>query len=467
MTRALVVRGVVPGLIAVLTAACDARRPTGSDIESLADTRRFLSASAAPESVVVRTADYTFSPNFFTVKPGGTVVWEFDGPKAHTATARSPATFSSGASRPGVIYSSVLTAAGTYAFYCVPHPDVMTGRIEVPMTIEPAAAAPGAVVNITWASVPAPSGYLYDVQIKEPGATTFRDWRVGQTMPATTASTQRLGTYRFRARLRRVSGNLSSSWSPEASLTIASGGIGTTADLFFSCAGLNCSFKDGSVSSAAISSWSWSFGDGGSSTAQNPEYRYDAQVGRTLGFTAASASGSQTVTRNFRVVNLYPRSLMTFACTGLACTFGDESFDLDGTIQSWEWSFGDGSASTVQNPDHTFASEGTYTIRLTTRDDIGAIAVPDTVRIYVSPDNTGPAAKFTYSCSGLTCSFTDLSVDTDGSIVAWFWEFGDDDTSGEQNPTHTFPGPTEFWVNLKVTDDKGATSSPFRKKLVF
>lgn len=469
MRYALALRRALPGLIAGALAACDGTKPTtANDLELIAITpRKLTGSSGVPETVVIRTADYTFSPNYVTVKPGGTVIWEFDGPKGHTATGRAPATFSSGFARPGIVYSTTMTAAGGYSFLCSPHPLTMTGRIEVPMLIEPAVAAPGVPVTITWASVTAPSGYQYDVQVKDPGATAFRDWRMNQTAPATTLSVSRLGTYKFRARLRRVSGNVSTSWSPEAPLTIANGGIATTADFFFSCAGLNCAFNDASVSSAALTAWSWNFGDGATATTQNADHRYASEVTRNLRFTATSAGGSQTVTRNVRAVNLHPRSLIDFGCTGLTCNFTDASFDLDGTISSWEWAFGDGSSSAAQNPTYTFASEGTYTIRLTARDELGMSAAPDTVRVFVSPDNTGPVAKFTYTCSGLTCTFVDESFDLDGTIVSWIWEFGDDDTSTAQNPTHTFPGATEFWVNLKVTDNKGAESSAFRKQLKF
>ena len=78
------------------------------------------------------------------------------------------------------------------------------------------------------------------------------------------------------------------------------------------------------------------------------------------------------------------------------------------------------------------------------------------------PANTPPTARFTASCSGLTCSFTDASSDADGSIVSWSWRFGDNTTSNAQHPTHTYSAGGTYTVQLTVTDNGGATASASR-----
>jgi hypothetical protein len=60
--------------------------------------------------------------------------------------------------------------------------------------------------------------------------------------------------------------------------------------------------------------------------------------------------------------------------SSLDVDFFDDSFDPDGTIVAWAWNFGDGSTSTEQNPSHTYAAAGTYTVHLTVRDEDGATA---------------------------------------------------------------------------------------------
>ncbi len=73
--------------------------------------------------------------------------------------------------------------------------------------------------------------------------------------------------------------------------------------------------------------------------------------------------------------------------------------------------------------------------------------------------NNPPTASFSSSCTDLDCDFTDASVDSDGSVVSWDWDFGGDGTSTAQNPSHTFSAAGTYSVMLTVTDDMGATGS--------
>lgn len=73
------------------------------------------------------------------------------------------------------------------------------------------------------------------------------------------------------------------------------------------------------------------------------------------------------------------------------------------------------------------------------------------------PANQPPTADFSFSASGLTVDFTDQSGDTDGSVVAWNWDFGDGSGSTAQNPSHTYGADDTYTVTLTVTDDDGAT----------
>jgi PKD repeat protein len=75
------------------------------------------------------------------------------------------------------------------------------------------------------------------------------------------------------------------------------------------------------------------------------------------------------------------------------------------------------------------------------------------------PPNAPPVASFTFSCEELTCTFTDTSVDPDGSVTAWSWTFGDSAGSALQHPVHTYASDGSYTVTLTVTDDDGATHS--------
>jgi len=73
------------------------------------------------------------------------------------------------------------------------------------------------------------------------------------------------------------------------------------------------------------------------------------------------------------------------------------------------------------------------------------------------PANQLPSASFEFSTTGLTVDFTDTSVDPDGFIVNWDWNFGDGTGSTQQHPSHTFDTANTYHVTLIVTDDDGAT----------
>ena len=82
------------------------------------------------------------------------------------------------------------------------------------------------------------------------------------------------------------------------------------------------------------------------------------------------------------------------------------------------------------------------------------------------PGNAAPAASFTSSCSGLSCTFTDTSTDSDGTIASRAWNFGDGSTSTVANPAKTYATAGTYTVTLTVTDDKGASSATTRSVTV-
>jgi PKD repeat protein len=73
--------------------------------------------------------------------------------------------------------------------------------------------------------------------------------------------------------------------------------------------------------------------------------------------------------------------------------------------------------------------------------------------------NNPPTASFTYSCTNLSCNFTDTSSDTDGTIASRSWTFGDGGTSTATNPSHTYASSGTYSVGLTVTDNGGANGN--------
>jgi PKD repeat protein len=236
-----------------------------------------------------------------------------------------------------------------------------------------------------------------------------------------------------------------------------------------SCNGLNCDFTDMSTDSdGAITSRSWNFGDGGSSSATNPSHTYASGGIFSVTLTVTDNDGAtDSETENVTVAdaNEDPNASFTFSCTGLDCNFTDQSSDSDGSIVSRFWSFGDGSSSTAQNPSHSYSSAGVYSVKLTVTDNDGA-SDDQSQSVTVSASNQRPNASFTSSCNGLDCSFTDQSTDSDGTIVSWAWTFGDGGSSTGQNPAHSYGSSGTYSVGLVVTDNDGAEDNFLRSVTV-
>jgi PKD repeat protein len=148
-------------------------------------------------------------------------------------------------------------------------------------------------------------------------------------------------------------------------------------------------------------------------------------------------------------------------CTGLSCNFVSTSSDPDGTIDTYNWTFGDGNSSTSTNPTHGYNADGTYTVSLTVTDNNGA---SDTAQTQVTVDdgiNTPPTAVITFiRCTELTCDYSGTgSSDSDGSVTTYAWDFGDGSNGSGATTSHTYSSYGSYTVSLVVTDDGGADST--------
>jgi PKD repeat protein len=102
--------------------------------------------------------------------------------------------------------------------------------------------------------------------------------------------------------------------------------------------------------------------------------------------------------------NLAPTASFTDSCDHLDCNFTDTSTDNDGTVVTWLWDFGDGNGSSAQNPSHTYAINGDYTVSLTVTDDDGDSDNTSTLVSVIA--NVAPTAGFTDSCNRCGTSVT-------------------------------------------------------------
>ncbi|HPU13002.1 MAG TPA: PKD domain-containing protein [Aeromicrobium sp.] len=157
--------------------------------------------------------------------------------------------------------------------------------------------------------------------------------------------------------------------------------------------------------------------------------------------------------------NVAPVASFTALPAGASVAFDSSaSSDVDGTIASYAWTFGDGTTSTSANPTHVYANSGTYGVSLTVTDNSGASHTVSHLVVVAVP-NAAPTAQFTHQVDGLKVDFTSTSTDSDGTIAAYEWNFGDGSTSTSANPSHTYSTGAPRTVTLKVTDNEGGTST--------
>jgi VCBS repeat-containing protein len=211
--------------------------------------------------------------------------------------------------------------------------------------------------------------------------------------------------------------------------------------------------------------WYWDFGDGKSSTEQNPVNQYKKPGIYTVSLTATNVAGGDTFTRTdyITVLKFAPITDTPVAAFSATPQTGNEPLEVAFTDESqnadtWSWDVdNDGYEDyDIQNPGHTYTEEGTYTVTLTVTNAYGSDTETKIDYIVVSSGSSqGLMADFSADpLSGklqLTVSFTDLSL---GDISTWSWNFGDGGTSEDQNPEYIYVKKGFYTVSLRVCDDQ-------------
>jgi len=251
-----------------------------------------------------------------------------------------------------------------------------------------------------------------------------------------------------------------------------------SADVQSCCAPLEVTFSDNSTAGDhSIISWEWDLdGDGVYETSgQGPHSKTYAAGTYSVSLNVTDSHGCWDVEtkEGYITANEGPEADFSAdvmdCCAPLEVTFSDNSTAGDHSIISWEWDLdGDGVYETSgQGPHSKTYAAGTYSVSLNVTDSHGCWDV-ETKEGYITA-NEGPDADFSADvtiCS-LEVQFTDESIAGDHDIVSWSWDFGDGDTSIEQNPIHTYDAAGTYNVTLTVTDEHGCIDSETKAVTVY
>ena len=244
------------------------------------------------------------------------------------------------------------------------------------------------------------------------------------------------------------------------------------ADFSYGIDPANCEFYFNDISTAnpctQITNWYWDFGDGSTSTLQNPSHQFMPGTYTVClttygqdGYIGCSDQICQTIT--------VPSGSVTadFSWKANSCTVQFDDLSLLGpctTSGGWYWDFGDGTTSNQQNPSHTYAASGTYMVCLTAFGYDNFMGYADQ-KCYMVTVNCGGCpcsiqSDFIYSADRCDLQFYDNThADPCMTITGWSWDFGyAGATSTQQHPFHSFPASGTYNVCLTVFGHNGTIS---------
>jgi len=196
-----------------------------------------------------------------------------------------------------------------------------------------------------------------------------------------------------------------------------------------------------SDSSLQAETWYWDFGDGDTSTQQNPTHNYGADGTYNVCLVITNNCGSDSICDSVSVACVIPTSNFSWSDSVLTVSFFDSSLDAT----SVKWDFGDGKTSTQLNPVHPYATAGVITVCLT----VYNVCDSATYCVTIEVCRALYANIFTYSDTGLMVQFTDIS----SNATSWLWNFGDGNSSIVQHPKHVYAQQKMYWICLTVTNN--------------
>lgn len=212
--------------------------------------------------------------------------------------------------------------------------------------------------------------------------------------------------------------------------------------------------------------WEWDFADGTTADVKNPTHLYTTEGVYPVSLTVTTNNGC--VSTGVIDVVVFPNPFANFeidsVCLDMPSVFTDLSTinsSQGDQIINWDWNFGDGNISSLQNPSHTYGTENVYGVTLSVKSDKGCShEITKYTAIYPNPFvNFSP----TEVCLDTPTEFTDLSfvstAHTANTLVAWNWDFSDGSTADVKNPVHTYDSDGVYNVVLEVTTNNGCTST--------
>lgn len=276
------------------------------------------------------------------------------------------------------------------------------------------------------------------------------DFGNGQTSNQQSASVtyNTLGSFNVRMIVRHDNGCIDTLFIPSAVRVEAPRITGISGLPFDGCLPYNSTFVPTIVSNDSIAAYAWDFGDGTTATVRTPNKTFSVAGLYTVRLTVTTLGGCTATFSS--TVRVSTKPVANFSATPRdVCPSTDVRFtDLStGTINRWQWFFGDGGSSGSQNPTYQYNDTGWMNVRLIVSNNQCHDTLTVNRYLYVRP----PIAIFTDSFS-CTNQFQRFFINRSIGGTQWKWYFGDGDSSSVFSPTHVYNRTGSFNVQLVVSD---------------
>ncbi len=220
------------------------------------------------------------------------------------------------------------------------------------------------------------------------------------------------------------------------------------------CAGAEVQITDQSYSGlGSIAAWEWDFDNGETSNSQNPVITYSLPGNYNITQAITDQAGCSDTTIFSITVEEKPNADLATndICQGDTLPFTDQSTVSSGTINNWQWQFGDGGSSNQQNPTHVYDTSGTFNVSLVAATQQGC-SDSTSASVQVFPL---PTAGADYEIDLLDVTFDNTS----SGAADYLWTFPDSSTSSLENPQYTFPDTGHYPVTLITTSVNGCVDT--------
>jgi PKD repeat protein len=345
-----------------------------------------------------------------------------------------------------------------------PSSTTMTPRFSVPANPRTAGSA------LTFDPSASTSPYGFSSETWSFGDGTATSFHAGSKLTAATHTYAAAGNYTVTLTLVDKRGNLSSASekisvaaSPTAAFSASSTQVVEGAGpLSFDATGSS------TAAPATLDSYAWDFGDGASAQGATASHTYATAGSYLVRLTITDSAGNvDTATQTVTVTDEPPVAALAIAVrspeAGQSVGFdGSSSSDADGSITSYAWAFGDGHTGSGRTASHTYASPGTYALKLTVTDSSGQHAsITQSLTVFGGP-TAHLAASATQVEEGASVDFDATGSAAGGSgasIQTYAWSFGDGTSATGAAPSHAYSAPASYTVKLTVTDSAGVSAT--------